>query len=117
MKHTYTLSEVLRFMGHLLETNPTTGVAARDKNGYEVDPESSHEACSFCLIGAKRAVLSLLIGEDYYNSTVCDAVDAWILNNLDCPERITLDAWEPSHLSRYDWPKVQHTTIERLKSA
>lgn len=42
-------------VGHLLEHHPTTGEAARDKNGSCVSPCNSKASC-FCLLGACRAV-------------------------------------------------------------
>jgi hypothetical protein len=115
MKSNYSDREILHMIGHLLEAHPTTGIAARDKAGREVEPESP-EACSFCLIGARRAVMSKLFHDDnqnyYYVREV--RIHNLLTKILDSPNECLLNSWEPVD---GNWPEVQRTTIEKLKNA
>jgi hypothetical protein len=50
-----TVREAIRVVGHLLETNGTTNVFARNKRGKETDRFGA-KACKFCLVGAADVV-------------------------------------------------------------
>jgi hypothetical protein len=70
-----TIKEAIRVVGHLLETNGTTKVFARNAKGKPVDRYSS-KACKFCLSGACDviAVNVLGISEDDYDG-LCNFED------------------------------------------
>lgn len=67
-----TVKEAIRVVGHLLETNGTTKVFARNSKGKQVETHSP-KACKFCLSGACDlvAVNVLGIAKDDYDS-LCD---------------------------------------------
>lgn len=60
------IREAIRVVGHLLETNGTTKVWARDKRGREIqvlDPK----ACKFCLVDATDLVANHVLKDTGYH--------------------------------------------------
>jgi hypothetical protein len=58
-----TVREAIRVVGHLLETNGTTQVFARNKRGRPVEIFNP-KACKFCLSGAADLVAVNVLGID-----------------------------------------------------
>lgn len=70
-----TVKEAIRVVGHLLETNGTTKVFARNRKGKPVETHSP-KACKFCLSGACDVVAVNVLGiakDDFVS--LCDFED------------------------------------------
>jgi hypothetical protein len=72
------IQEAIRVVGHLLETNGTTRVFARNKQGKEVN-RFDPKACKFCLAGATDVVafnfLKLRVTDEDSIETFHNSVD------------------------------------------
>lgn len=56
--------EIIRFVGHLLETNGTTKSFARDGSDNQIHFLDKN-ACKFCLMGAVKVVCERMRFDDY----------------------------------------------------
>lgn len=75
------VQEAIRVIGHLLETNGTTKVFARNKRGKEVD-RFSPAACKFCLAGATDVVAVKVLGIDQEDCDTREVFEAHVDNVL-----------------------------------
>ncbi len=70
-----TIREAIRVVGHLLETNGTTNVFARNRKGKRISRYSPN-ACKFCLSGACDVVAVNVLGIDTEDvDKLCDFED------------------------------------------
>src|SRR5688572_7758571 len=92
-----TLKQAIRVVGHLLETNGTTKVFARNAKGRPVETYNP-KACKFCLSGACDVVAVNVLGieKDDWDRLIEfeDKVGALVTKGLDIGLRSPITCWD-----------------------
>lgn len=106
------ITEALRMMGHLLETNGTIGGKAILVNGATTWNYRNSQACAWCLVGATDLVFDTLFGHEMEDERY-EIVENFLgISHEGCA---LVDAWEPTP------PKLgraaRKAIVEKLKNA
>lgn len=106
------IRDALRMMGHLLETNGTTGSKARTESGRPIGYDCNN-ACEWCLVGAIDVVFDTLFGETSYIPNRYKLVENYL--GLPSNKMSLVDAWERHSASK--GPAARKAIVEKLKNA
>lgn len=108
------IRDALRMIGHLLETNGTTGRKARFTDGSGTMDYEDPKVCKWCLVGATDIVFDKILGVNVMPNKRYSLVENFL--GLDESDTLCLvDAWEGHSASKGH--AARKAIVEKLKNA